>query len=99
MTFRGRVWVMGSLIAAALTIYGVAKLKAPSLMTYVTEQTLLQKAPPGTDTELLDKRFHAYLSSLPDSEAKLQAIMAISQYLEKIQQLSPQELDRLLKAD
>jgi hypothetical protein len=99
MTFRGRMWVMGALIAAALAAYGTAKFYSPSLMIYVTEQTLIQKSPAGMDPESLHQRFHAYLSSLPDDEARLAAVMAISQYLEKIQQWPPQELDRLLKAE
>jgi hypothetical protein len=99
MTFRGRIWMMGALIAAALAVYGTAKYYSPSLMIYVTEQILIQKSPAGTDPESVHKRFHVYLSSLPDSKSKVEAVMAISQYLEKIQQLPSQELDRLLKTD
>jgi hypothetical protein len=99
MTIRGRIWVMGIVIAAALAAYGTAKYYSPSLMIYVTEQTLIQKSPAGTDPESVHRRFHAYLSSLPDSESRVEAAMAISQYLEKIQQLPPQELDRLLKTN
>lgn len=99
MTFRSRLWVMGILVAAALAVYGTAKFYSPSLMIYVTEQTLIQKSPAGTDPESVHGRFHAYLSSLPDSESRLAAVMSISQYLEKIQQLPSQEFDRLLKTD
>jgi hypothetical protein len=99
MTFSGRLWVMGALIAAALAVYGTARYYSPSLMIFVTEQTLIQKSPAGTNTGLVHKRFHAYLSTLPDSESRVAAVMGISRYLEKIQQLSTDELDRLLATD
>ena len=96
MTFRGRMWVLGALTALSLAIYGTAKFYSPSLMVYVTEQTLIQKSPAGTDPESVHLRLHAYLSALPNSESKLAAVMAISQYLERIQKLSDKELNQLL---
>jgi hypothetical protein len=99
MTFRHRVWMMGALTVAALAVYGTAKFYSPSLMIYVTEQTLKQKSPAGTDPEKVHLRLHAYLSSLPDSESKMAAVVAMSQYLEKVQQLSPEELNRLLEPE
>ena len=97
MTLRGRMRVMGALIAAALAVYGTAKFYSPSLMIYVTEQTLIQKSPTGISPETVHQQYHAYLSLFPDLESRVEAVMAVSQYLEKIQQLRPQELDRLLK--
>jgi hypothetical protein len=91
------MWVMGAFLTAALAVFGTAKFYAPALTIYVTEQTLIQKSPAGTNLENLDRRFHAYISSLPDTKTRLAAVMAISQYLEKIQHLAPQELDRLLE--
>jgi hypothetical protein len=98
MTFRDRIWVMGAFVTVALAVFGTAKFYAPALMIYVTEQTLIQKSPAGTNLEDLHRRFHAYISSLPDTKTKLADVMAISQYLEKIQHLTPQELDHLLEA-
>jgi hypothetical protein len=96
MKFPHRAVVMGVLIALAILIFGTAKHYSPALVIYVTEQTLMQKAPTGTDLEFLLRRFQSYMNSFPDSDSRLAAAMAISQYLEKIQHLTPQELDRLL---
>ena len=96
MSFRRRACVVGLLFAVALAFYGVARLYSHSLVLYVVEQSLMQKAPPGTDLTLLRMRFQAQLAALPDRRAVLAKALALSQNLEKIQKLTPQELEELL---
>jgi hypothetical protein len=96
MSFRQRAGIVGVLIIIGLAAYGTARFYSPSLVVYVVEQALIQKAPPGYDAALIRSRFHALLAALPDKNAKLARVLAMSQYLEKVQALTPQELQQLL---
>ncbi len=87
---------MGLLLAIASVSYGAAKYYSPSLVAYVVEQTLIQKAPSGTDPVLLKSRLSAFLSAAPDKRLKMERLLGISAYLEKVQSLTPAELDDLL---
>jgi hypothetical protein len=91
--------IAGALFAAALILYGTARYYSPLLVQYVVEQALMQKAPPGTDPDLLKKRLHAFLSEAPDRGARMKRLFRISEYLEKTQTLTPEELDELLGGD
>ncbi len=88
--------VVAIVFALASVFVGVARHYSSSLVLYVVEQSLAQKAPPGTDSLVLRKRIHKLLAAAPDQKARMQRLLQISEYLEKIQYLTPEELDELL---
>jgi hypothetical protein len=96
MSIQKRSIIVVVLFAFALTLYGAAKYYSPSLILYVVEQSLIQKAPAGTDTVLLQNRLRTHLSTISDQSAQMRRLLRISEYLEKVQHLTPEELDRLL---
>lgn len=96
MTFRRRVWVVVLLLVAALSAYLGARLHSRSLVLYVVEQTLLQKAPSGTDASTIHERFQVFIDSAPTAQDGLNRALRLSQYLERIQWLTGEELGRLL---
>jgi hypothetical protein len=83
-------------VAFASVLYGAAKYYSSSIILYVTEQSLIQKAPSGTDPIRIHERLSDFLSTAPDQRAKIQRLLKISSYLEKIQRLAPEELNRIL---
>jgi hypothetical protein len=91
---RSILFIMACAFASIL--YGVAEHYSSSIILYVTEQSLLQKAPAGTDPIQIHEQLSALLSTAPDQKAKMQWLLRISGYLEKVQRLAPDELDRLL---
>jgi hypothetical protein len=99
MTIRKRSLVIGSLFVFASVLYGAAKHYSPSLVRYVVEQSLLQKAPSGTNTASLHERFNALLSAAPDKNTQMERLLRISEYLEKVQRLNFEQLNQLLAVD
>jgi hypothetical protein len=99
MTIRKRSLVIASLFAVASVVYGVAKYYSPSLVLFVVEQSLLQKAPSGINPASIRERFHACIAAAHDRHSQMQKSLQISEYLEKVQHLSLEELDRLLTPD
>ncbi len=97
MTFRQRLAIIGVLAAAGVALYGLGRYYSPVLITYVVEQTLAEKAPPGTDKQLLQSRFRSLVSSSGSREIRLQRLFRLSQYLEKVQELTRPELEILLR--
>ncbi len=95
-SFKRRVAVLGSLILCFLVIYGISKSYSYEIVFYVVEQALLQKAPPGASRTEVRERFEAALAGTPAKD-KLLKLMALSSYLEKVQKLTPAELDKLLE--
>ena len=96
MTLRRRSLVLGSLFAVALAVYGAARHYSPMLVLYVVEQSLIQKAPSGTDPDLLHARLRAHISSVSDSHSRVERLIRISESLEKVQHLTAEQLDGLL---
>jgi hypothetical protein len=96
MTIQKRSLVLGSLLVIAVIFYGAAKYYSPSLVFYVVEQSLLQKSPSGLNPNSLRARFHASISAVPDKNSKMERLLQISEYLEKVQRLSFAELNQLL---
>ena len=88
-----------ALFALALILYGAARHYSSSLVRYVVEQSLAQKAPPGTDPAALHERLQALLSAAPDPNAQMQRLLRISQYVEKVQRLTPGEFEELLAVE
>ncbi len=84
--------------AAVAGIYVTAKLSAGSIVSYVVEETLIQKAPPGIDPLLLRSRLESRLAACPDETTRLQRLMEIAQTLERVQTLTPDQLEGALKS-
>ena len=99
MTIQTRSMVVIALGILALGFYGTARYYSPALVLHVVEQSLTQKAPVGTDPILLRERLHALLSAAPDQKAKMEKLLGISGYLEKVQRLTPEELDELMAVE
>ncbi len=95
ITFGRRVAVLSFLILSFLLIYGIAKSYSYDIVVYVVEQALLQKAPESISAAKVQERFKTALASTP-ADQKLLKLMSLSSYLEKVQKLTPEELDRLL---
>ena len=71
MSFQRRAGIVSLIFIAALTVYGLARLYSHPLIIYVVEQSLIQKAPAGSDPGLLRARFHAMLAAMPDRNVRL----------------------------
>lgn len=97
MTFRRRLCVISVILAFALITYGVARRYSATIVIYVAEQALLQKSPPGSNPVVIRQRFRAQLSVLPDEDARLKRALTLSQYVEKLQRLSNDQLESLLR--
>ena len=99
MTIQNRSKFLVAIFVFVLIIYGTAKYYAPPLILYVVEQSLTQKAPAGTDSAQLHERLHAYLSETTDQNVRMEKLLRISQHLEKVQQLTHEELDELIMVE
>ncbi len=99
MKLQRRLEIVGLLLAIVLVIYGVARHYSSSLIAYVVEQALIQKAPSGTDPLLLHERFQTLLVALPDRNNRMEKLLQISKYLEKVQILDTGELEDLLREE
>ncbi len=88
--------VLAALFILASVLIGVARYYSPALVLYVVQQSLAQKAPSGSDSALLRERLHALLAAAPDQKARMERLLQISEYLEKVQSLTPEELDELM---
>lgn len=96
MTLRARMSVVALLAASALGAYAAARYHSAALEAYVVEQMLVQKSPTGTDPEFVRKRLQTLLASAPEAGDRMAKLLLLSQHLEKVQQLTPAELDKLL---
>jgi hypothetical protein len=96
MTVQKRLITACILLAFASILYGAGRHYSPALIRYVVEQSLIQKAPSGADPVRLQNRLRAILSKTPDRDAQTQRLLQISEYLEKVQCLTPEDLDRLM---
>jgi hypothetical protein len=86
-----------ALVAAAVLFgaaYGVLRHFSPRLVEYVVEETLVQKAPPGSDPAALRTRFAQRMASLPDAGTRLENLLLLSQSLEKVQVMETAALER-----
>lgn len=97
MAFRQRLGILGLLGFLALAVDGMGRYYSPILMAYVVEQTMIEKSPPGTDRAMLRSRFEALVSASHSREGKYKVLLQLSQFLEKVQELTKPELDMLLQ--
>lgn len=96
MVFHKRLTVAGILLVSAVLLYGAARHYSPSLVEFVVKQSIIQKAPDGTDPVYIKSRLHDLLGRIQDPEARLQRLLQISAYLEKTQSLTREQLEKLL---
>jgi hypothetical protein len=96
MTIQRRLLFAASLFAFVLALYGIGKHYSTPLIVYVVEQSLAQKAPAGIESTQLHERLHCYLNSAPDNNKKMERLLRISEYLEKVQYITPEELNELI---
>ena len=99
MTIQRRLLFAVVLFAFVSVLYGVAKNYSPQLVLHVVEQSLIQKAPEGIDATQLCERLHAYLSATPEQNKQMKKLLRISEYLEKVQYLSSDELNELVPVE
>jgi len=99
LSLRKRSLVIGSLFVAASVLYVAARHYSPALVLYVVEQSLIQKAPAGIGKAQIRERFHATISAIPDQNTKMERLLQISEYLEKVQHLTTVQLDELLASE
>ena len=83
--------------ATAAGAYLTAKYYSVSIVSYVVEETLSQKAPPEIDRRSLRLLLRSRLAGCPDEAARLKRLLEIAQALEKTQHLAPEELVSILK--
>jgi hypothetical protein len=99
MTIQKRSTIIGLLFAMTLILYGTARMYAPVLVLYIVEQTLIQKAPSGSDPAVLHARLHECIAEATDRKARMERLFRISAHLEKVQTVTSQDLNRLLATD
>jgi hypothetical protein len=98
MTIKKRSTILIAILILASIAYGAAKFYSPFIIFYVVEQTLIQKAPPGTDPALLRKRLQDIVSAAPNQSAQMEELFRISAFLEKVQSLTPEQLNQFIRA-
>jgi hypothetical protein len=96
MTVQKRLITAFTLFAFASILYGAGRHYSPVLIRYVVEQSLIQKAPSGVNPVYIQNRLRAILSKTPDRDAQTGRLLQISEYLEKVQFLKPEDLDSLM---
>ena len=94
-TFGRRILVLCLAAALFLAAYATARYYSPSLIAHVVKQALIEKAPAGMNPTLVGERFEKLMAADP-SDDKLEKMLALSNYLEKVQKLTPAEFERLL---
>ena len=90
---------MGMLAAVALGAYGWLRRSSPALVAYVVRETLVQKAPEGTDPPEIRRLFALWLNAPSSETGRVDRLFELSRQLERVQRLSDAELNRLLKPD
>jgi hypothetical protein len=96
--FKWRITLLGFMAALFLLVYGTGRHYSPWIVGYVVEEALVQKAPEGMSPTAARKRFEAVMAATRTQDKMLKLLM-LSNYLEKVQKLTPAELDELLPGD
>jgi hypothetical protein len=96
VTLKRRLIVAGIAVSLAAAILVTAKRFSVSLIAYVVEEALVQKLPAGTDPPVVRREFRTLIAGVPDEKLKLEKLLTLSQYMEKLQTIERPELERLL---
>jgi hypothetical protein len=99
MIFRKKSLIMAVLLVFASITYGTARHYAPVLIHYVVIQSLIQKAPSGVNAMMVQQRLQTHLSTAPNQSIRMQRLLHISAYLEKVQHLAPEEWNSLFSEE
>jgi hypothetical protein len=99
MVVQRRLTIAAAALAFVLAVYGIAKYYSPVLVLYVVEQSLIQKAPVGIEPSQMRERLHRFLATDSDKDKRMEKMLRISGYLEKVQYLTPEELNELLPVE
>lgn len=97
MKLSRRLAVFFIVAALFLAAYAVGKHYSPLLVYYIVTEALIEKAPAGTDHAALRNRMAALRPAPGDGGESLMKLLAISQRLEKVQRLAPEELEEILR--
>ncbi|MGD0310219.1 MAG: hypothetical protein ABSC02_13150 [Acidobacteriota bacterium] len=95
---KWRITLLSFMAALFLLIYGIGRYYSPGIVGYVVEEALVQKAPEGMSPTAVRKRFEAVMA-VTRTEDKMLKLLTLSNYLEKVQKLTPAELHELLPGD
>jgi hypothetical protein len=98
LDLRQRLAVLVILALGSLTIYAVAGHYSFLMVAYVVEQTLIQKAPPDVGPAEIRRRLAERLDTA-DPDRKAMILRDLSLFLEKVQRLTREDLNRLLKEE
>ena len=93
--FKWRISVLGVMAVLFLLVYGIGRYYSPRIVGYVVEEAVVQKAPEGMSPMIVRKRFETVMS-VTRVQDKMLKLLALSNYLEKVQKLTPAELIELL---
>jgi hypothetical protein len=97
-SFRRRAVILCILIVLFLAVYAVGRQFSPAIVAYVVEEALVQKAPQGVSALEAHRHFQEWLAGIgPDR--RLNELLDLSRYLEKVQKLTPDEFIQLLRRD
>jgi len=96
VALKRRLFVAGLAVCLAAALLVTAKKYSVSLIAFVVEEALIQKLPAGSDPTAVRLEFRNMLAGLPDRQLRLERLLYMSQYLEKLQDLDRPELERLL---
>jgi hypothetical protein len=96
MAIQRRLMFVVALLVVALVLYGTGKYYSTLLVLHVVEQSLAQKAPAGIDSHQIRARLRAFLAEAPDQNKRMERMFRISEYLEKVQYLTHEELNELV---
>lgn len=98
MNLSRRLAVFLAVAGLFLAAYAAGKHYSPLLVHYVVTEALIEKAPAGTDPAALRNRMAALRPAPGDGGESMTTLLAISQRLEKVQRLSPGEIEEILAA-
>ena len=96
--FKWRISVLGVKATLFLLAYGIGRYYSPWVVGYIVEEAMVQKAPEGMSPTAVRKRFEAVIA-VTRTQDKMLKLLALSNYLEKVQKLTPAELIELLPGD
>ena len=98
MTLKRRLIVAGLAAGFAGAVLVTAKRSSVSLISYIVEEALVQKLPAGTDPEVVRREYRSMVAALPEGHLKLEKLLSMSQFLEKLQTIERRDLEQLLAA-
>jgi len=96
-SLKQRLGVLALLSLPFLGLYGVGRHYSPAIVAYLVRHALVQKAPEGVNPGDAARRFDALIGNLNEDD-KMLRLLSLSNYLEKVQKLTPAEFERLMAA-